>query len=159
KPTRRRRTSRRPRLLRRPPGPHHPAHNTQLHGQRSGEVPVSNRRSSLKVVLMVVFATVSVTSVLVKSALLPALASPNLQEKLYQSCTDERGITPTPTTESVQSTTAVSVTATPGATAVAVTSAASDDLTFYKIVGKESEACYQVGEVFIDEDNRFNLAV
>src|SRR5262249_34498083 len=98
-------------------------------------------------------------SVLVKSALLPALASPNLQEQLYQSCTDERGITPTPTTESVQSTTAVSVTATPGATAVAVTSAASDDLTFYNIVGKESEACYQVREVFIDEDNRFNLAV
>lgn len=124
---------------------------------------MSTRRSIFMRVTMTALIVSIVISLFTRSALKPVLAAPNYQEQLYQSCTDQRGITPTPTPESAEPTVAATAAgtavATSAATAVAVTPADNGDLTFYKIVGKESEACYQVGEIFIDEDNRFNLAV
>ncbi|MFN8420668.1 MAG: YceI family protein [Anaerolineae bacterium] len=78
------------------------------------------------------------------------------QPPLYVSCTDVRHSTATPTGAAV-------VEATPEAT-LAATAAAGEpmpgksDPIVLRIVGEESEACYQVGEIFLG-DNEFNLAV
>lgn len=106
----------------------------------------------------VVLFILTLMSLLTGNSFVPAVAAPNLQSELYQSCTEKRGITPTPTAGSGGPVAAATAVATSAATAVAASSD-NGDLTFYKIIGPESEACYQVGEVFIDEDNRFNLAV
>jgi polyisoprenoid-binding protein YceI len=78
------------------------------------------------------------------------------QQKLpYDSCIEVRGSTPTPSAP--QST----PTATPAAPGPAATTAAAaaEDFVFLRIDATKSEACYQVGEIFFNEDNRFNLAV
>lgn len=72
----------------------------------------------------------------------------------FKSCTEDRGATPTPEGAPAQATAAPTLE--PAATAAAV---GEPDFIVLRIVGEESEACYQVGEVFFNQNNRFNLAV
>lgn len=73
----------------------------------------------------------------------------------YTSCTEDRKATATPTGQAVATQAATAV-----ATAAATTAAPAGEggLIVFAIAGKESEACYQVGEIFFD-GNRFGLAV
>ncbi len=76
----------------------------------------------------------------------------------FTSCTELRGSTATP---KARATSAATPTATlaAAATSTADASAAEPDFIVLRIVPDESEACYQVGEVFINEGNQFNLAI
>jgi polyisoprenoid-binding protein YceI len=79
------------------------------------------------------------------------------QQPTYESCTVLRGSTPTPTGNTVQPTTAA---ATPEPVATEAAAAPGpEDFVFLKIDGAQSEACYQVGELFLDQDSEFNLAI
>jgi len=88
---------------------------------------------------------------------------PAAQVTFYTSCTEERRITPTPTSAAPAAVTPVATAAaTLNATMAATTApiaAAATDLIIFNISGQESEACYQVGEVFISRNNQFGLAV
>lgn len=77
-------------------------------------------------------------------------------QDLYVSCTVDRGSTPTPT--AAQPTTAPTAAATAPALSSTKQAANPADVVFFKIDASASEACYQVGELFFD-NNRFNLAV
>lgn len=79
------------------------------------------------------------------------------QAKLYVSCTEDRRVTPTPTGGPAQVATAeptIAATAEPTAAGTL-----QPDLLVLRVIGEESEACYQVGEVFINRNNQFALAV
>lgn len=91
------------------------------------------------------------------------IARPVAQQTLpYTSCTEDRRATATPVGQVAPATPTAA--ATPAAT-LAATSAATKaalptgDPILFEIVGKESEACYQVGEIFINRNNQFGLAV
>jgi polyisoprenoid-binding protein YceI len=80
----------------------------------------------------------------------------------YPSCTDDRRSTATPTGAAPAAATAAATmdAATPAPTAAATAAAsAPSDAVLFEIVGTESQACYQVGEVFINRNNQFGLAV
>ncbi len=91
-----------------------------------------------------------------------ALPRPAAQVTFYTSCTEERRVTPTPTSVApAAATSAATAAATLSATMAATTApaVAASDLIVFNISGQESEACYQVGEVFINRNNQFGLAV
>jgi polyisoprenoid-binding protein YceI len=85
----------------------------------------------------------------------------------FTSCTADRRITPTPTGAALVATAAATQAATAAATAAATQAAtqaatavaADPDFVVFAIAAKESEACYQVGEVFLNRGNQFALAV
>lgn len=100
------------------------------------------------------------------------MAARAAQQTLYTSCTQQRGATTTPgssaataiataaTTAATAAATAAATSSASGqATAAATTAASDSNMLLLEIVGDESEACYQVGEVFINQNNAFNLAV
>jgi protocatechuate 3,4-dioxygenase beta subunit/polyisoprenoid-binding protein YceI len=94
----------------------------------------------------------------------PRRAAPAQQaqqtQALYTSCLNERDATATPTLAAAVPTLTPSPTPTLLATvAPADASTGEPDFIVVRIVGKESEACYQVGEVFFEENNRYELAV
>lgn len=78
---------------------------------------------------------------------------PQQTASLYRSCTEDRSATPTPTGAAPVATVEPTAAAT---LAVAATPSASDKLVL-RIVAAESEACYQVGEIFL-QNNQFALA-
>jgi protocatechuate 3,4-dioxygenase beta subunit/polyisoprenoid-binding protein YceI len=81
-------------------------------------------------------------------------------QTLFTSCLNERDATATPTLAASVPTFTPSPTPTLLATvAPADASTVEPDFIVVRIVGKESEACYQVGEVFFEENNRYELAV
>ncbi|MEP7290034.1 MAG: YceI family protein [Chloroflexota bacterium] len=86
-------------------------------------------------------------------AFAPGERSVRDQQALYESCTVLRGSTPTP-----EGSDAPTVTPTIDPAALAPTKTSGDNVVFYKIVAEESEACYQVGEIFAN-GNEFNLAI
>jgi polyisoprenoid-binding protein YceI len=88
----------------------------------------------------------------------PPVAMPLPQQALYESCTVVRGETATPTMNSA-ATPAGTIEPTVEVTTEANTTSAEPDFIVMQVVGDESEACYQVGEVFFREGNRFNMAV
>lgn len=96
-------------------------------------------------------------------ALDSALNAPLAQAgTFYTSCTDDRRATATPTgVAPASAATPAATTQAPVATAdaAATAPAAPSDPVLFEIVGSESQACYQVGEVFINQNNRFGLAV
>lgn len=105
------------------------------------------------------FAPASGNSGVQRVAFAMPVASPKLQQSdLYVSCTADRGTTPTPT--GLPATTAPdgTPTVTPEAAATEAAPSTAADPIVVRIIGAESEACYQVGEVFFD-NNEFNLAV
>lgn len=71
-------------------------------------------------------------------------------------CNAVSGATATPPGDSAQPTAAATLMATAAATAAANV---EPDFIVMQIVSEESEACYQVGELFLDQRNRFNLAI
>jgi len=75
------------------------------------------------------------------------------QTTLYRSCTEDRSATPTPTGAAPVAT----VEATAAATEVAAATPSASDKVVLRIVATESEACYQVGEIFL-QNNQFALA-
>jgi polyisoprenoid-binding protein YceI len=76
----------------------------------------------------------------------------------YESCIEQRGITPTPTQNGVPAS-AATIEPTAEAAAVAESTPVTEGgFVFFRIDPEASEACYQVGEVFFDQ-NQFNLAV
>ncbi len=80
----------------------------------------------------------------------------------FQACTDLRGATGTPVkgTPAISGTAAATAAATQAAAAAATVAANTDpDFIVMQIVAEESEACYQVGEILINQNNRFNLAI
>jgi polyisoprenoid-binding protein YceI len=84
------------------------------------------------------------------------------QAKLFQgfeftSCTEQRGSTATPKAPATKAATPAATEAASAATADAV--AGEPDFIVLRIVPEESEACYQVGEVFFNQRNAFNLAI
>jgi polyisoprenoid-binding protein YceI len=80
------------------------------------------------------------------------------ETELYESCKQMIGVTATPTAaETAAATTEPTISPTIEATQAANPSA-EEDFHFFRIVGSESEACYQVGEIFLDESS-YNLAV
>ncbi|MBX3083346.1 MAG: YceI family protein [Anaerolineae bacterium] len=85
------------------------------------------------------------------------VVSAKAQQPLYRSCTDDRGTTPTPTGLPATIVPDATTAATPEATTPSTPTAS--DLFVVRVVGAESEACYQVGEVFFDSNDEFNLAV
>jgi polyisoprenoid-binding protein YceI len=78
-------------------------------------------------------------------------------QPLYRSCTADRMHAPDRPT----ATPAGTMQATPEATAAATEAApvGTPDPIRLSIVGSESEACYEVGEMFLNQSNQFNLAV
>jgi polyisoprenoid-binding protein YceI len=74
----------------------------------------------------------------------------------FTSCTELRGSTATPKAPATKAATK-DAPATEAATADA--SAAEPDFIVLRIVPEESEACYQVGEIFFNQRNAFNLAI
>ncbi len=75
----------------------------------------------------------------------------------YTSCAAERHVTATPTPSGTPLPTS---TPTLQPTQVATVSAATEpDFIVMRVVAEESEACYQVGEVFIELKNLYKLAV
>lgn len=97
---------------------------------------------------------------------------PSLQQEppLFRSCTADRGATISPAAETLKAAgtptapaTAAATTAAASATGAATSAAVpastpTANLSVFRIQGRESEACYQVGEIFLD-NNLFNLAV
>jgi polyisoprenoid-binding protein YceI len=78
-------------------------------------------------------------------------------QQLYTSCLEMQGSTATLTMSGdVPPTATTEPTTVPTVESAA---AAEPDYIVLQVVGEESEACYQVGEVFFDRGNRFNLAV
>jgi polyisoprenoid-binding protein YceI len=91
------------------------------------------------------------------AAFTDSVRSARAQQPLYRSCTEDRRVTATPTgTALAAGTPEATAEATPAATAEAATGAA--DPLVVRIIGAESEACYQVGEIFL-EQNQFVVAV
>jgi polyisoprenoid-binding protein YceI len=78
----------------------------------------------------------------------------------YTSCTEDRDVTPTPTFSGGS---APTVTTTPEATAAptntAVPGNTAENFVLLRVVQEESEACYQVGEVFFRRGGEYALAV
>ncbi len=105
------------------------------------------------------------------SAAAPSAVSPILYvrpaarpavQQAFVPCSQQRGATATPngSTSSAATVSATTLSATTEATAAATDSAALEpDPIVLQIAPKESEACYQVGEIFINRDNAFNLAI
>lgn len=97
---------------------------------------------------------------------LAPVARPAMQQAFIP-CSQQRGSTATPTSAAASIATAAStpsadatLSATSEVTAAATQSAAlAPDPIVLQIAPKESEACYQVGEIFINRDNAFNLAI
>lgn len=89
------------------------------------------------------------------AAFVEPVRSVKAQTPLYRSCTEDRTATATPTgvAATIEATAAATIEATAEATAEAAA-----DLLVVRIIGPESEACYQVGEVFLG-NNQFALAV
>jgi polyisoprenoid-binding protein YceI len=79
------------------------------------------------------------------------------QELLYISCTAARQATATPTSAAIEATATAEATMMVTPASAEPTPTESDPIVL-RIIGEESEACYQVGEVFLG-DNQFNLAV
>jgi len=79
----------------------------------------------------------------------------------FESCATLRGATGTPVkgTPAIAGTAAATAAATQAAPAATAAANAEADFVVMQIVADESEACYQVGEIFIREGNRFNLAI
>ena len=89
-------------------------------------------------------------------------ASTGTPQPFYTSCTVARGSTPTPTgaAPAAAATAVATAAATMSATqVVAAGPTVAPSYTVYEIAGSESQACYQVGEILFNENNRFNLAI
>lgn len=92
-------------------------------------------------------------------AYVPELASIKVaQTEPYKSCAEDRQVTPTPTGAPANAATVEATLAATSAATAEATVAASDNTVVVRIVAAESEACYQVGEVFLGQ-NQFALAV
>ena len=81
-------------------------------------------------------------------------AEPVNQQQPYKSCVEQRGATATPAGVAAQATAAATA-----AAAEAAATPGEPDFIVLSIVAEESEACYQVGELFVDQNNKFNLAI
>ncbi|MCC7450707.1 MAG: YceI family protein [Anaerolineae bacterium] len=94
------------------------------------------------------------------------VSQPQIDESLaqvtFESCAALRGATGTPVkgTPAVAGTAAATAAATQAAAPAATAAAnAEPDFVVMQIVAEESEACYQVGEIFLNQGNKFNLAI
>jgi polyisoprenoid-binding protein YceI len=76
----------------------------------------------------------------------------------FTSCAEMRGATATPKSQPTATQAAPTPTEASSA-ATADASAAEPDFIVLRIVPEESEACYQVGEIFFNQRNAFNLAI
>jgi hypothetical protein len=89
----------------------------------------------------------------IQAARFVAAEAPVRRQQIFEACTAVRKVTATPTGQAVPT-----LTITPTMEA-GETANAEADFVVLRVVSAESEACYQVGEVFLDEGNRFEVAV